>query len=238
MPFNINDFKSVMNKHGGPGRTSLFEVEITPTSIGGNVIVPNVITTSDLRFFCQSVSVPGINLETAPYRSSGIGLPESMPMTIQPEALNAVFLLDSNHRVMTFFHRWINTVMNVGGARGDNSFGLPMHQIEYKSVYAASSMTIRHYSTYDPFNFYEFQYYGVYPTQVSNIDMSWSSKNEPATVTVNFSYSKMLYQGFKNGSFETSNNFVGSQNSVARGPGQPQFITDFNQRQVDQLTVI
>lgn len=229
MPFNINDFKSVMNKHGGNARTSLFEVEISPTSTDGSLIAPGIINTGDLRFFCQSVSVPGINLETTPYRPSGIGIPESMPMTAQPEALNCVFMLDSNHRVMTFFHRWISSVMNVGGALGDNSRGLPMHQIEYKSGYAASSLTVRHYSTHNPFGFYEFQYLGVYPTQVSSIDLAWANKDQIATITVNFSYSKMLYSGFSNINVEQSQNFEGSQNSIARG-------REISQNTIDTVT--
>jgi len=217
LAFNISNFKAVMDKHGGPARTSLFEVLISPQSISGNTIVPNVITTDDLRFFCQSVSVPGVNLETTPYRPTGIGFPESMPMNTQPDALNCVFLLDDNHRVLTFFHRWISSVVNVSAARSDNSNGLPMHQIEYKNNYAATAMTIKQYSAHDPTRYYEYIYYGVYPTQVSTIELRWSDKSAPATITVNFSYSKIDYAGFRDNSAESSQNFIGSQLSVARG---------------------
>lgn len=198
MAFNINDFRSTMDKYGGPARASMFEVEITQTSLDGTEIAPGIITTRDLRFFCQTVSVPGINFETTYYRPSGIGFQESLPMTATPEPLNCVFILDNEHRIMTFFHRWMNTVMNVGGARGDTASGLPIHQIEYKKKYAASSLTVRHYSAYDQSKTYEFEYFGVYPTQVGNIDLSWGTKDAIATVTVNFSYSKMAYQGFAN----------------------------------------
>lgn len=228
MAFNINDFKSAINRHGGNARTSLFEVLLTSVNSARDSIVPDVITDGDLRFFCQSVSVPGINLETTYYRPSGIGMPESLPMTAQPEALNCVFMLDSNHRVITFFHRWISNVMNVGGALGDNSNGLPMHQIEYKSNYAAKSLIVRHYSTHDPFRYYEFQYNNVYPTQVSNLDLAWANKDQIATITVNFSYSKMLYSGFKNISYEQSRNFEGTQRSIAQGREIAQTIIDTN----------
>jgi hypothetical protein len=210
--FNISNFKAVMDKHGGPARTSLFEVEIA-----GGPQFQNAISRDDLRFFCQSVSVPGINIDTVPHRPSGIGLPESMPMNITPDALNCVFLLDSDHDVITFFHRWISSVMNISASRGDTSTGLPMHQIEYKSNYTASSMTIRHYSTSNPFRSYQYVFYGVYPTQVSPIELSWSNKDAAATATVNFSYSKIGYSGFQNISFESSRNFVGSQDSIFRG---------------------
>jgi hypothetical protein len=210
--FNISNFKAVMDKHGGPARTSLFEVEIA-----GKQNLQSIISNDDLRFFCQSISVPGINIETTPYKPTGIGFPESMPMNTTPDALNCVFMLDSNHKVITFFHRWISSVVNVSASKGDTTAGLPRHQIEYKSNYMAPSMTVRHYSTSDPFRSYQYVFYGVYPTQVSAIDLAWATKDTPATVTVNFSYSKIEYSGFQNTSFESSRNFVGSEDSVLRG---------------------
>lgn len=234
MTFYINEFKSVMNKYGGPAMSSLFEVELSPSSIDGTSIAPNIISTSDLRFFCQSATVPGVNLETTYYKPSGVGMSESMPMTIAPDTLNCVFLLDSNHRVMTFFHRWISSVMNVTGS-GDTTTGLPVHQIEYKSRYAASSMIVRHYSTYDPLRSYEFQFSGVYPTQVSPVDLRWSEKDTPATITVNFSYSKMLYSGFSTRNF-SSVSTVSSQKSIARGGVIPSILPD--QQTIDNLTIV
>jgi hypothetical protein len=233
LAFNINNFKAVIDKHGGPARTSLFEVLISPQSVSGRTIVPNVITTDDLRFFCQTVSVPGINLETASYRPTGIGFPESMPMNTQPDTLNCVFMLDSNHRVLTFFHRWISSVINVNADRGDNPNGLPMHQIEYKENYAATAMTIKHYSTHNlknirdiPDSSYDYIYYGIYPTQVSTINLSWADKNTPATVTVNFAYSKMSYSGFRSNSAETSTNFIDERYSAVRGGTIPGVLID------------
>lgn len=222
MAFNINDFKSTMNRYGGNARTSLFEVEIAGVSVQG------VIPTRDLRFFCQNVSVPGVNLETTYYKPTGIGLSESIPMSIQPEALNCVFMLDSNHNVMTFFHRWISSVMNISGRLGDNSNGLPGHQIDYKDNYKASALTVRHYSTSNPFSAYEFNYFDVYPTQVSNLDLSWASKDVIATITVNFSYSRMEHSGFSNRAFENSQAFAGFQQSIVRGGRVPQTLLDNN----------
>lgn len=226
MAFNINDFKSAMNRHGGNARTSLFEVYITSYNSNNTPIVSDVITDSDLRFFCQSVSVPGVNLETVQHKAIGIGLPQAMPMGVTPQPLNCVFMLDSNHRVMTFFHRWISSVMNVGGVISDNANGLPIHQIEYKSNYAARLLTVRHYSTHDPFRFYEFQYENVYPTEVSNLDLAWATKDQIATITVNFGYSRMLYSGFQNISYEQSKNFEGTQLSISQGGGVAQNIID------------
>jgi hypothetical protein len=236
--FNISEFKSRLNKHGGPARTSLFEVSISPFNVKGQTIVQGGISTDDLRFFCQTVTMPGINLEIMPYRPNGLGFPEFMPMDSSPDQLNCVFMLDSNHRVMTYFHRWISSVVNVSGNRGGTSNGLGHKLIEYKENYAASELTIRHYSTHNQNQFYECKYLGVYPTQVSPIDLSWAANDAPATLTVNFSYNKIIYQGFSDSNFDVSQNFLGSQTSIPRGRTIPEFISGFNQRIIDLLTVV
>jgi hypothetical protein len=235
--FNISEFKARVDRHGGPARTSLFDVAISPTNKQGNLIVPGVISTDDLRFFCQTVSMPGINLEVMPYRPNGLGYPESMPMTSSPDQLNAVFMLDSNQRVMTYFHRWIAAVVNVNGNRGDSSRGLAPKLIEYKDTYAASELTIKHYSTHNPDQYYECRYEGVYPTQVGSLELSWASDGA-ATITVNFSYNRMVYSGFTSTNVDVSSNFTGTQSSTVRGNSLAQTIQDFDTRSVDLLTTL
>lgn len=236
--FNISEFKSRMDKHGGPGRTSLFEVSISPTTRTGNIIVPGIISSDDLRFFCQTVSVPGINLEVMPYASGGFGATESMPMNSTLDQLNCVFMLDSDHRVMTYFHRWISSVVNVSGGRGGSSKGLERKLIDYKENYAASELTIRHYSTHNPSQYYESRYEGVFPTEIGGINLSWDATNAISTMTVNFSYNRMTYSGFLDSNADTSGLFVGSQYSVVRGNTIAQTIQNFNERTVNDLTTI
>jgi hypothetical protein len=233
--FNISEFKARVDRHGGFSRSSLFEINLSPTNRQGEVIVPGIISTDDLRFFCQTVSMPGINLEVMSYKPSGLGFSEFMPMNASPDQLNAVFMLDSNNRVMTFFHRWISSVINISGNRGGNARGLAPKLIEYKDTYAASELTIKHYSTHNPFQFYECRYEGVYPTQVSSIDLNWGADGSPTTMTVNFSYNRLIYSGFRDGSFETSDAFVGRQASVIRGSATTQTIQDFNTRNIDEF---
>jgi hypothetical protein len=182
--------------------------------------------------------MPGINLETVSYKPNGLGFPEFMPMNASPDQLNCIFMLDSDHRVMTYFHRWISSVVNVSGNRGGTSRGLQHKLIEYKENYAASELTIKHYSTHNQKQFYECKYLGVYPTQVSSLDLSWAANDAPATFTVNFSYNKLIYQGFSDSNLDTSRSFAGIQPSTARGSNITQFITGFNQRTLDELIVV
>lgn len=221
--FNISEFRSRLEKHGGPARTNLFVVEFSRTNL------PTNISTDDLRFFCNTVSIPGINLELMQYVQGGTGYPEFMPMNASPDALNAVFLLDSNHRIMSFFHRWINSVVNVGGDAGISSTGLRRREINFKDEYT-TSMTIRYYSANRTDQFYECKYDGVYPTQVGSMEMSWSSNDAPATLSVNFSYNRMFYSGFSD---STSSLNSGTEFSLGRSSNIQQFISSVDQRQID-----
>jgi hypothetical protein len=222
--FNINEFKSRLNRHGGPAFNSLFVVEIT-----NNLLSPgnNTITTDDLRFFCQSVNVPGINLEVMQYRPTGVGFPEFMPMNSSPGTLNCVFMLDTNHNVITFFHRWINSVINVGGNIGrSDAFGTESKEINYKNEYS-TSMVIKHFSAYNSENtipgFYEYKFEGVYPTEVGGIQLSWSDTSV-STTAINFSYSRILHSGFQPATTQDSRFIAGGQDSILRGGRIPQNI--------------
>ncbi len=220
--FNINEFKSKVNEHGGPALNSLFVAEIARISEPGGIL------TNDLRFFCQSVSVPGINIEVMQYKPAGIGFPEFMPMSTSPDQLNCVFMLDSDHKIITFFHKWMNSIINVGGDRGiiplrepfsSRGSGIEPKEINYKNEYT-TSMVVKHYSAFGNSNeipgFYEYRFEGVFPTQIGPLQLSWSDTSL-STSTVNFSYSRILHQGFQRASPQNSQFILGSQESIRRG---------------------
>jgi hypothetical protein len=229
--FNVNEFKSRMNRHGGPSLNSLFVVEIAAAGLnartGSNI---ETISTDDLRFFCRSVSVPGINLELMQYKPVGTGFPEFLPMAATPGTLNCVFMLDTNHNVIAFFHRWINSIMNVGGNTGTTSaFNGQMRELNYKNEYSAS-LVVKHYSTYFEDSdgtpgFYEYKFEGVYPSEVGGSQFSWDDSSI-STTAVNFSYTRILHSGFQRASAENSRFITGSQNSIVRGSRIPQIIND------------
>lgn len=224
MAFNINEFKGRIQRYGGLARTSLFEVRFA----GGNL--PTNIPIDDARFFCQNVTMPGVNLDVMPYKVGGVGYPEFMPMNSTPESLNAVFMLDSSHRILAFFHAWINSVVNVSGEAGVIN-GLERKEINYKADYQGS-MTINFFSAYSQ-SVYTCTYEGVYPTQVGTVTLNWADSNTIATLPVNFSYNRMIYSGFGNANVENSRLIVGQQDSIVQNNRIPQIIRDFEQRQID-----
>lgn len=189
MVFNINEFKSTMNRYGGPARKNLYVVEIAnaPTTSGMRV--------NDLKFFCQSATIPGLNYTVADYYPNGFGNKQSIPTAITPDQFNCIFMVDSDYTILTFFHQWMQSVINYNYASG--AFSSVNDQLPYEVGYKkdfATKITIKHYST-DSQGYYQYDLWDAFPTQVSGVDVSWSDNDTYATVTVNFTYSHMTTTG-------------------------------------------
>lgn len=230
-----------MDRYGGPARQNLFVVELSPTN-------SEFIPVNDLRFFCKTVSVPGINLNVAEYKPYGFGLDQAMPMGLNKDPLTCIFMLDSNHRVLSFFHEWMQSIVNYDTSRGINapSGSDPDHlpyEIGYKKDFSVR-MTIRIFSSSDRDVFYECVLDGVYPIQVSPLEMSWESNNTISTLPVTFSYSDIKMQGTRAGevlnNFSRSIGYIDRFNSIGRNGQAFQFggRPDSIQRIVDEFTKI
>jgi hypothetical protein len=214
MAFNVNEFKAKMNQYGGLARTSLFVVSIFDTSIDRPP--SEYIPTKDLRFFCKTATLPGINLNVSEYRPNGFGMPQSIPMGMNNESLNCVFMLDSDHKVLSYFHEWMQKIINYdvsGGVFSSVGDKYP-YELGYKKDYVVA-MEIRFYSAHNPEESYVCTLKDVFPTQIGSINLSWEDNNSVATLPVNFSYSEIKMQSAATG-------IVTSQN--ARGTGYLQFL--------------
>lgn len=199
--FDLNAFKSRIDQYGGPARLSLFTVELFSSS-------SDWMEDSDLRFFCKSVTMPGMNLETAQYRPYGVGLVNTLPITMASTGVNAVFMLDNSHKVLSFFHEWIQSVYNYNTSKGllapngrDNE-QYP-YELGYRNDYSLD-MRIKYFSSHDQTSYYEYLLRGVYPTEVGQIDLSWDSHDQTALLPVNFSYESIGVSGARVGSVQNN----------------------------------
>jgi hypothetical protein len=184
-----------MNKYGGPARKNLFVVEIANANYFNDGM-----SLRDLRFFCQTATVPGINVSVADYFPNGFGSRQSIPVSVNPGQFNAVFMLDSDHMILRFFHQWMQSVVNYDFSRGGYSevSGQLPYEVGYKRD-ISTTISIKHYSTDSQDSYYEYVLDGAFPTEVSGVDMSWSDNDSYATVTVNFSYSHISTSGLRPG---------------------------------------
>lgn len=214
MAFDLNQFRAKFEKYGGPGRLNLFVVEFTAAE-------SSWMDDSDLRFFCKTITIPSLNLDTAGYRPYAVGLQNSLPVNMSHEPLNAIFMLDSSHKVLAFFHEWMQSIYNYDTSKGllapngrDNE-QLP-YELGYKKDYALN-MRIKMYSSYNTESYYEVVLHGVYPTQIGEVSLSWDSNDQYATLAVNFSYSEIAVSGSKVGAV---------QNDLSRSFGLLDYITN------------
>ncbi len=190
MPFNVNEFKSTMNKYGGPARKNLYVVEIL-----NGPVQSDGMEMRDLRFFCQTATTPGLNYSVVDYYPNAFGVKQSIPTAVQPDQFNAVFMLDSDHMVLRFFHQWMQSVINYNYSDGPFSQvnGQLPYEVGYKKDFACN-ISIKHYSTDgtdENQKFYEYILYDAFPTQVSGVDVAWADNDSFATATVNFAYAHM-----------------------------------------------
>lgn len=213
MTFNISEFKSRIDRYGGLARKNLFVVDITFNGTNTNIAVPN-FEQSDLRFFCKSASIPGLNVAVQDHYPNGFGLSHSVPTSLQQDQVNLVFMMDSQHKILNFFHQWMQKVVNYDSS---NMFAEVAGQLPYEMGYRedyVSTIRIVLYST-DSNSFYEYTLLKAFPTQMSPLDVAWEDKDSYSTMTVNFAYSGMKVTGAVEGSPTTRG---------ARGNGLLEFI--------------
>jgi hypothetical protein len=195
MAFNINEFKSNINRFGGFAHPGLFQVTFTNTPP-----VTSNAEARDLTFFCQAVTTPGLSVNTATYEAVA-QRPKVFPMSMNSEPVNAIFMLDSNHQILAFLHGWMQKVINYSTAGGDFAEideQLP-YEMGYKDEYACR-MTIRHYSTHgDGQTYYETILDNAFPVVIGDIDLDWAQKDGYATVAVGFAYDRIQYSGERAG---------------------------------------
>lgn len=203
MPFNINNFASKMYEFGGLARPNTFEIEFVAMRPDG---FPNAIQNGtnlaglDLKFFCQTVTFPGLNVEVFDYRPNNNDMARSMPRIIGKGDLECVFMVDDQHKVVEFFHTWMRVIANYS----DDAFGSQQpNELGYKSDYA-TSMIIRMYSKSPTNNqigntYYECRLLDVYPIQLGTIALEWAMNDNYMTLPVSFSYSKYIMRRYVNG---------------------------------------
>lgn len=217
MAFNISDFKATMDKYGGPARSSLFEVVITKASEANSSM-----SGRDLTFFCNSVNFPGMTFTTTEMTAVG-QRPFQFPTVLTNEPINASFMVDSDHQVLTFFHNWMQKVLNYSSAGGVNGaigsgdkLQLP-YEVGFKDEYACN-MTIKHYSTESlGEKFYEVRLENVFPSNLGDLELAWESNDQYLRMPVSFIYDRISYSGDRTGkqTFANGRGFLETLGDIA-----------------------
>jgi len=189
MAFNISDFQSKVAQYG-LSRDNLFIVRITPPSSLGNVM-----PMQDLIFFCKSVDLPAFNIDTVDFQRQGWGKVEKMPNGLPYDQLQAIFMVDSGFRVKSFFHRWLQSVVNYDSSNANRAYnGMQPHQIAYKDKYVGTIEVIV-YSYGTESVSYVYKFIDAFPTAIGNITTSWENNDTIMTIPITFSYDSFIADG-------------------------------------------
>ena len=209
MVFSIDQFRAALDRQGGLARINVFEVVFSATGTSQAWNTPE-FNNGDLKFFCQTVTFPGVSVDVFDYRPNNIEVAQSMPYAIGHQQLECVFMVDDRHKVMNYFHQWMRRISNYASPVGDqNPLTQPKNQFSYELGYKsdyAQSMSITMYSRSPVYengvsqtNGYLCRLTDVYPVQVGSLTLSWNANDEYGTLPVSLSYGSMEMVPIVNG---------------------------------------
>ena len=168
MTFDISRFKQNGLVNGG-ARASLFEfILVPPAAIDGSVA-------EKLTFTCRAASIPAstVGQIEVPYFGRKIKL--SGDRTFADWSITV--MNDEDYSVRKMFEEWL--------------FVLNSHEANYRSAsfnnYKALDSVVNHYGkSGDIINSYTFV--GLFPTEVSAMELDWDTTNSIQTFSVNLAY--------------------------------------------------
>lgn len=176
---NIREFASNIARYGTLP-TNRYEVLINPPTflIGDG-------TTSRLQYRAESVSIPGVTVDTADTRRWGIGPREKFGTNVNFSDIGISFLDEDGNNIHKYLYKWVNSIFRFASTNENAS---PTYYTEYKSSYA-TTITINVYNkTNDITESIELQ--EAFPTALSDVSLGWADNNQLFKVKASFAYSR------------------------------------------------
>jgi hypothetical protein len=185
----ISDFKSKLT--GGGARPNLFEVSIPsfPDAVkefwGGTGAEAEIF-----NFLCKSAALPASNITPIDIPFRGRTLKVAGDRTFDPWTVTIIN--DEDFRLRTAFEKWmnlINKLENSTGATNPNSYMVDayVHQLgrgKTKNSTDNYGNSAINNGNLTPLRTYKF--YQIFPTNVSQIDLSYDTADDIETYTVEF----------------------------------------------------
>jgi hypothetical protein len=168
MAFNVNEIRAKLALGGA--RPNLFQVELTlPAGIAGNI--------SDARFLIQASALPASTLSAIEIPYFGRRIKIAGDREFENWTVNV--MNDENFNIRHAMETWHNRINSLSGNR--NSIG------SAPSSYKSDVASVTQFSkTGEPIRIYQF--YGVFPLNIGEIELNWEPSASIETFPVTFSY--------------------------------------------------
>jgi len=174
----ITDFKAKLQ--GGAARPNLFEVSIPsfPSSVTG-------WDDETFNFLCKAAALPASNVAQIEVPFRGRILKVAGDRTF--DVWTVTVINDEDFKLRTAFEQWMNQISKLDNATGATNPGSYMvdayvHQLGRGATKFSTSNTSD--TTNNPLRTYRF--YDIFPTNVSQIDLSYDTSDTIEEYTVDF----------------------------------------------------
>jgi len=170
MPFNVNEFRSQLVGDGA--RPNLFQVTMPFPGFA----IPGPAQTK-LTFMCKTAQLPGATIGVAPVQYFGRELKFAGNRTFADWTITVIN--DEDFVVRNAFERWMNGInSHTGNIRNPGALPLSGYSVDAEVFqYGKLGNNIKSY-----------KFIGVFPTDVTPIDLDWGSNDTIEEFSITLSY--------------------------------------------------
>jgi hypothetical protein len=173
----IADFKSKLI--GGGARPNLFEVELTtlPASVQG-------WDADTFKFMCKAANMPAQNIASIDVPFRGRTFKVAGDRTIDPWTITVIN--DEDFRLRRAFEEWSEQIAKLDNNLGATDPGAYMVNAKVYQLGRGSSASSKDNAGSSNAVLAEYQFVDIFPTNVSQIDLSYDSTDTIEEFTVEF----------------------------------------------------
>jgi len=171
MAFNVNEFRT--NLVGDGARPNLFDISfVFPT------VVASGFAGQKMTVMAKSAQLPGVSIGTVPVNYFGRELKFAGNRTFTDWTVTIIN--DEDFEIRRAFEDWSSQInSHVGNLRATNAVNPTSYQCDG---------TVRQYAKSGGIPIKVYKFVGLFPTDISPIDLDWGSNDTIEEFTVTFSY--------------------------------------------------
>jgi len=175
MAFNINDFSSRLK--GGGARPTLFKIRMSnPIDSSANELI---------EFMCESTSMPGSSISAIELPYFGRKIKVAGDRTFEPWQITVIN--DEDFKVRNSMEAWHSAINGLASNLRGTASSSP-------SEYKAQASVVQYGRTGgEPLR--EYKYVGLFPTEISPIELDWNATDQIERFTVQFAYDYYQLEG-------------------------------------------